>query len=337
MFSSTVRRLIGAAAVVCLTASAVVVGSVAVPGHTLALPGATESTVVSIEPTRILDSRYNVGLGSRIANDDHPSVNVVGLIDTYVESTKTKVVKQVVPVGATGVFLNVTVVNPSHPGFLTVRPGTAEVWRAPSTGGINFDQGVDLANGIFVALPTTGYFHEVGRIQIGYHAPDRGAATDLIIDVVGYTTSSGLINLTKRIEALETTGPAGATGATGPAGPAGSAPDVGEDCSQMSYFAYTGSPVSASSWDVSNCDLRKANLANATLDDANLDDANLTGADLTGANLTDADLTDADLTDADLTNADLTDADLTDAILTSVTWSNTTCPNGFLNVGTDPC
>ncbi|MGK0330647.1 MAG: hypothetical protein ACI89G_000708, partial [Minisyncoccia bacterium] len=38
MFSFSIRRLIGAAAVVCLAASAVVVGSVAVPARTLALP-----------------------------------------------------------------------------------------------------------------------------------------------------------------------------------------------------------------------------------------------------------------------------------------------------------
>jgi hypothetical protein len=40
MFSFTVRRLIGASAVVCLAASAVLVGSVAVPGQILALSGA---------------------------------------------------------------------------------------------------------------------------------------------------------------------------------------------------------------------------------------------------------------------------------------------------------
>ncbi|MGK0274737.1 MAG: hypothetical protein ACI9N0_001117, partial [Ilumatobacter sp.] len=67
MFSFTVRRLIGASAAVCLAASAVVVGSVAVPGQTLALPGASESTVVTIEPTRVADTRHDIGLVGKVA------------------------------------------------------------------------------------------------------------------------------------------------------------------------------------------------------------------------------------------------------------------------------
>jgi hypothetical protein len=143
MFSFTVRRLIGAAAVVCLTASAVVVGSVAVPARTLALPGASESTVVTIEAARVADTRYNIGLTSRIAAKTPRKLTVTGPIDTYLDATKTTVVKQVVPAGATGVFLNVTVVAPSGPGFLAIRAGTAT--GVPATGGLNFDTGTALA------------------------------------------------------------------------------------------------------------------------------------------------------------------------------------------------
>jgi hypothetical protein len=219
MFSFTVRRLIGATAVVCLAASAVVVGSVAVPARTLALPGASESTVVTIEPTRVADTRYNIGLTSKVlANAKAPrKFTVTGPINTYIESTETTVVKQVVPAGATGVFLNVTVVNPSEPGFLAIRPGTAT--GVPATGGLNFDLDTVLANGILVALPTTG--NNAGQIDLYYGSPTADASTDLIFDVVGYTTSSGLINLTKRLETLEASGVQGPAGAPGPTGAAG--------------------------------------------------------------------------------------------------------------------
>jgi hypothetical protein len=214
MFSFTVRRLIGAAAVVCLGASAVVVGSVAVPARTLALPGASESTVVMIEPTRVADTRYNIGLPSRIAAKAPRKMTVTGVIDTYIESTETTVIKQVVPAGATGVFLNVTVVAPGGPGFLAIRPGTAT--GVPATAGLNFGTETALANGILVALPATG--NNAGQIDLYYGTPAVGVFTDVIIDVVGYTTSSGLIDLVKRIEQLETSETSSTAGSAGGAG-----------------------------------------------------------------------------------------------------------------------
>ena len=357
MFSFTVRRLIGATAVVCLAASAVVVGSVAVPARTLALPGASESTVVTIEPTRVADTRYNIGLTSKVlANAKAPrKFTVTGPINTYIESTETTVVKQVVPAGATGVFLNVTVVNPSEPGFLAIRPGTAT--GVPATGGLNFDLDTVLANGILVALPTTG--NNAGQIDLYYGSPTADASTDLIFDVVGYTTSSGLINLTKRLETLEASGvqgPAGAKGEPGATGLPGTngtsctvednndgtatmtCPDgtnvtsvivqvVGEDCSRMSFFAYANTgELDFYEWDMSSCDLRKADLRSVqinnvifgrvNLEGANLTDADLGGADLFGADLNVADLTRANLNRAHLSRALLTYADLTDADLT---------------------
>ena len=347
MFSFTVRRLIGATAVVCLAASAVVVGSVAVPARTLALPGASESTVVTIEPTRVADTRYNIGLTSKVlANAKAPrKFTVTGPINTYIESTETTVVKQVVPAGATGVFLNVTVVNPSEPGFLAIRPGTAT--GVPATGGLNFDLDTVLANGILVALPTTG--NNAGQIDLYYGSPTADASTDLIFDVVGYTTSSGLINLTKRLETLEASGvqgPAGAKGEPGATGLPGTngtsctvednndgtatmtCPDgtnvtsvivqvVGEDCSRMSFFAYANTgELDFYEWDMSSCDLGGADLSGADLNVADLTRANLNRAHLSRALLTYADLTDADLTYASLRDADLTSANLTGANLT---------------------
>jgi len=216
MFSFSIRRLIGAAAVVGLAASAVVVGSVAVPAQTLALPGAAESSVVTIDPTRIADTRYDIGLTGKITAEMAAKFTVTGVIDTYIDSTSTKVPKQVVPDGATGVFLNVTVVAPGKPGFLAIRPGAAS--GVPATGGLNFDTGTVLANGVLVALPTTG--DNAGQIDL-YYGAITGASMHVIIDVVGYTTSSGLIDLAKRVEKLESPGVAAATISTGEQGEQG--------------------------------------------------------------------------------------------------------------------
>ena len=224
MFSFSIRRLIGAAAVVGLAASAVVVGSVAVPAQTLALPGAAESSVVTIEPTRIADSRSDIGLVGRVVADEARQFTVTGLVGAYdnrntptgnSRTTPTSL-RQVVPAGATGVFLNVTVITPSAPGFLAIRPGTAT--GLPKTAGLNFDTGTVLANGVLIALPTTG--DNAGQIDL-YYGAIRGASMHVIIDVAGYTTSSGLIDLAKRVEKLESPGVAAATISTGEQGEQG--------------------------------------------------------------------------------------------------------------------
>ena len=113
-----VRRCVGVAAALCLAGSAVVVGSITAPGQILALPGASESTVVMVEPTRILDTRYNIGLTGQVVAGASRKLVVTGEIDTYIDATSTTIAKQVVPAGATGVLFNVTAVSPTATGFL---------------------------------------------------------------------------------------------------------------------------------------------------------------------------------------------------------------------------
>ncbi len=61
------------------------------------------SSVVTIDPVRILDTRTDVGLAG-------PFVSAV--------SQKLQVTGATVPAGATGVLLNATVVNPDRGGVL---------------------------------------------------------------------------------------------------------------------------------------------------------------------------------------------------------------------------
>lgn len=133
------------------------------------------SSVVTIDPVRILDTRdpINVGLPG-------PFVSAV--------SQKLQVTGAAVPAGATGVLLNVTVVGPTANGFLSVRPGDAA--GAPSTSSLNFNAGDLIPNSVQVGLPTAGA--NAGQIDITYDAYGvAGPTTDVLIDVVGYMVASG--------------------------------------------------------------------------------------------------------------------------------------------------
>lgn len=106
--------------------------------------------------------------------------------------------------------------------------------------------------------------------------------------------------------------------------------------------------------DLSGADLSGANMSGAVLSGAvlrmaDLRDANLSGADLSAAVLSYADLSYADLRLAQLRGANLTGANLRRADLTGArgldqafradqaSWSQTTCPDYSMNVGTQPC
>ena len=225
MSSSFVRRSVCVAAALVLAASGVVVGSITGPGQILALPGASESTVVMVEPTRIFDTRYNIGLTGQVVAGASRKLVVSGVINTYVEATATTIARQVVPAGATGVLLNVTAVSPTAAGFLSILPGTAT--GVPATAGLNFVAGDVVANAITVALPTAGA--NAGKISFYYGAQPAGATMHVVADVVGYTTNTGLIDLVNRLTALETTGVAGPAGTNGANGANGANGTNGAD------------------------------------------------------------------------------------------------------------
>jgi hypothetical protein len=149
--------------------------------------------VVTIDPVRILDTRTDVGLPG-------PFVSAI--------SQKLQVTGSAVPAGATGVLLNVTVVNPTASGFLSVRPGDAT--GAPSTSSLNFNAGDIVPNSVQVALPTSG--PDAGRIDVTFDAFGvAGPSTEVLIDAVGYMIAGG----------------AGTPGPVGPPGPQGPKGDIG--------------------------------------------------------------------------------------------------------------
>jgi hypothetical protein len=171
------------------------------------------SSVVTIDPARILDTRnpLNVGLAGPFVSAVSQRLQVTGSVAT---STGTRTV---VPSGATGVLLNVTVVRPTAAGFVSIRPGDAT--GAPSTSSLNFEAGAVVPNAVQVGLPTTGA--NAGQIDITYDAYGvAGPSTEMLIDVVGYMVEGGG-------GATGPTGPKGDTGPAGSAGPPGPKGDTG--------------------------------------------------------------------------------------------------------------
>ncbi len=164
---------IGAAVAVSLGAGGVLFADAASP----------PSSVVMVAPTRILDTRdpVNVGLNGPFVSAIGQDLQVTGLIVTTTGPAT------VVPTGATGVILNVTMVAPAASGFLSVRPADAP--GAPSTSNLNFLAGEVVPNAVSVGLPTSG--PDAGRIEIAYDAyGSSGPTADVLIDVVGYTVGT---------------------------------------------------------------------------------------------------------------------------------------------------
>lgn len=155
-----------------------------------------ESSTVMVTPVRILDTRnpLDVGLAGPFVSPISQQLQVTGPIPTSSGGDT------VVPVGATGVLLNVTVVGATGAGFLSVRPGDAS--GAPSTSSLNFPAGTTVPNSVQVALPVAGA--GAGKIDITYDALGvAGPTADVLVDVVGYTTNATLASLQSQLDALD--------------------------------------------------------------------------------------------------------------------------------------
>jgi hypothetical protein len=130
------------------------------------------SSYVSVTPFRISDTRPNSGqpnAGKALAAAATLSVQVTGVGTAPV------------PAGASAVVLNVTAINLTASGFLTVFPvGTA----MPTVSNLNFRPGVTVANLVTVPLSFSG------MVSIYNHAGN----TNVVVDVDGYYTSTPSTN-----------------------------------------------------------------------------------------------------------------------------------------------
>jgi hypothetical protein len=162
---------IGAAVAVSVGAGGIV--------HFASASSGAPSDFVSITPVRVLDTRdpVNVGLAGPFVSATPQDLTITGSVPT------TGGPQVVVPAGATGVVLNVTVVAPASDGFISVRPADAP--GAPATSSLNFVAGTTVPNAVTVAVPTAGA--DAGKIEITYDAyGSTGPTADVLVDVVGY-------------------------------------------------------------------------------------------------------------------------------------------------------
>src|ERR1039458_4280236 len=133
-----------------------------------------ESSYVSVTPYRVADTRTS----SPLAGGATLNVQVTGAASG-------------VPVGATAAVLNVTAVDPTAAGFLTVWPeGTTPM---PVVSNLNFAAGTVVPNLVTVGLSLTA---PAGMVSIYLNT----GSTNVVVDVEGYyatplgTTGSCLYN-----------------------------------------------------------------------------------------------------------------------------------------------
>ena len=162
-----------------------------------AAPSDPGSTFVPIEPARVLDTRVECSDGDSrqlFADQIGLSFNMVGSEDNCNLQPDT------VPVGATAVVLNVTVVRPTDAGFVSVRPwtGNAEDYAPPTVSHLNFESNDVEPNAVTVGLPVDGEW--AGTIELYYESRCQCPLeelpvlsphiTDILIDVMGYYVGS---------------------------------------------------------------------------------------------------------------------------------------------------
>lgn len=133
------------------------------------------SSTVTVEPTRILDTRTDVGLAGPFVSGVSQKLQVTGKVPTQPPGGAPAVEAEVVPATATAVILNATVVKPATKGFLSIRPGDAT--GSPATSNINWAAGgANIANSVVVQLPASG--------QVDVFV--NGTVGEVLIDVAGY-------------------------------------------------------------------------------------------------------------------------------------------------------
>jgi len=161
-----------------VVASVIGVGGLAVVRATSGSSSA--SSFVPVSPVRVLDTRSDLGLVA-VTDGVAGTLKVTGSIPTATSSGVVNAV--VVPAGATAVVLNVTAVNPTVGGYVSLRPGDAT--GAPTVSTLNVTAGGTFPNGATITVPTTGA--HAGEIQVWYEAEGTTVgSTELLIDIAGY-------------------------------------------------------------------------------------------------------------------------------------------------------
>jgi len=124
-------------------------------------PDTTGARYVPITPTRLLDTRINLGIIGKLSANTPATLQVTG---------------GVVPSVANAVTGNVTVVNETAGWAVFLGPAYS---ATPATSTINFTTGQVKGNGLTVGLASGGYLYPT-------YMSTSGNTTDLVFDVTGY-------------------------------------------------------------------------------------------------------------------------------------------------------
>ncbi len=130
--------------------------------------GSDAALYVPVSPARLLDTRHGTGLVDPFLAGTPRTFAVAGRED--------------VPAGAVAVTGNLTVVNQTARGYVSLGP-VADATPATST--INFPLGDTRANGVVVPLAADGTLSAV------FNSPEPGTTTHLIFDVTGFYRTDG--------------------------------------------------------------------------------------------------------------------------------------------------
>ena len=124
--------------------------------------GDAGASFTPVAPVRLLDTRAGVGLDGRFVSGTPRSVLIAG--------------RGGIPAAATAVTVNVTVVQPTSTGYVSVGPN---VTGSPSTSTLNLPRGDTRANGTTVALD------DAGRLEAVFKG-SGDARTHMLMDITGY-------------------------------------------------------------------------------------------------------------------------------------------------------
>lgn len=211
-----------------MTVAAVAVAA-AQPWTAGAAPGDNDAAFVPTAPCRLFDTRpgdVNVG----------PRATPLGPSDTFVATVRGNNGNcSGIGPDAIGVAMNVTIVGPSSPSFLTVFP--ANLSEPPTASNLNWSGGeAAIPNKVDVSLSPDGkvaFFNRFGSVHV-------------VADVVGYYSNASL----KALAATSGTpgpqgqpGPQGPIGQTGPAGSTGPIGPAGAGFERIVIVTGAGTPT----------------------------------------------------------------------------------------------
>ncbi|MFM8529713.1 MAG: collagen-like protein [Ilumatobacteraceae bacterium] len=229
-----------------LLAVLVGVGGIGMVGAAQSSQSTAISSYSAVTPIRLLDTRQGEKIGALDGSAAALELQVAGVVSTVSEG-----LKEVVPVDATAVTVNLTAVDGvtgESGGFVTAFP----CGPRPNASSLNFANLQTIANETTVPLSSTGkicfYVFGVTHLLVdvmGYHAPvsnqnpvsaydiwlangHSGSQADFLASLVGPQGPAGPTGSTGPAGPTGSTGPAGQPGSTGPAGSGMTSVQVGD-------------------------------------------------------------------------------------------------------------